>query len=302
MSNKDCILGSAAWGWNVDRTTAFALLDTWLASGRREIDAATNYPINLQPADFRASERILTDYIKAHGLDGELAITMKIGSLNNLRTPEINLSPSFILMMAGEYQRLWGNNLTGIMLHWDNRDDAAAIAASLDALLILQQQRIQPGLSGIKYPAVYAAAAADYPDLRFDLELKHHVFYSDLHRYAPLHVHTRRRLAYGINAGGVKLNGQYHEDSSLHQRGGEHDAFAEAITRIETYLPKWNAVPNRPPVTTMNHLGLIHALQYTGIDGVLLGTSSVAQLKETLAFVDQIQVFDYQDVLLDLSA
>ena len=147
---KTLVLGSAQWGWNVSPAEAFRLLDAWLGSGRRDIDCATNYPINRNPADFRASEKILLEYVQAHGLR-DLRITMKIGSLDNMRSPEVNLAPSFVLMMGEEYHRLFDTNLHCLMFHWDNRDDEAAIRASLEALAILQKEAgIRPGLSGIK--------------------------------------------------------------------------------------------------------------------------------------------------------
>lgn len=182
---KTLILGTAQWGWNVSRAEAFRLLDAWLDTGRREIDCATNYPINRNPADFRASEKILLEYVQAHGLR-DLRITMKIGSLDNMRTPEVNLAPSFVLMMGEEYHRVFDTNLHCLMFHWDNRDDEAAIHESLESLVRLQQEAgIQPGLSGIKFPEAYAHANEHF-GLSFDIQLKNNVFQSDFERYEPL--------------------------------------------------------------------------------------------------------------------
>lgn len=182
METKTLLLGTAQWGWTVSREEAFRLLDAWLAAGLRHIDAATNYPINKNPADFRASEHILLEYIRTHGIR-DLKITMKIGALDNLRTPDINLSPSFILI---EEYSVFGENLHGIMLHWDNRSDVAEVHRSLEALATAQQKlNVQPGLSGIKYPEVYAAANREF-GMTFDVEGKHNILHTDLPRYAPL--------------------------------------------------------------------------------------------------------------------
>lgn len=289
------ILGTAQWGWTVSRREAFGLLDAWLAAGFREIDAATNYPINKNPADFRAAEKILCEYVETHGLR-DLSVTMKIGALDNLRSPDANLSPSFVLMMAAEYRRLLGDNLHGLMLHWDNRDDETAIRATLGALALAQEEfGLQPGLSGIAYPQIYARANADF-GLCFDIELKHNVLQSDFERYTAFHSGGHRLLAYGINAGGMKLDGPYPAGSTFVARGGTPEKAAEKLDLIRDLLPQFNTAFVRPPLRTLNHLGLICAGLHPHIGGIILGVASAAQLRETLDFWRNVETFDYSDV------
>ncbi|GAB4490182.1 MAG: hypothetical protein OHK0019_08720 [Saprospiraceae bacterium] len=299
---KSLILGSAQWGWNVSRTEAFRLLDAWLDTGRRDVDCATNYPINRNPADFRAAEKILLEYVQAHGLR-DLRITMKIGSLDNMRSPEVNLSPSFVLMIGEEYYRLFDENLDCLMFHWDNRDDVAEIGASLESLVRLQKEAsIRPGLSGIKFPEAYSKANEEF-NLAFDIQLKHNVFQSDFERYEPLRKtqlsesSTHRFFAYGINGGGVKLDEHYEPDSVFLARGGQPEKVAATLEKIRNLLPDWNTAFVRPPVKTMNHIGLIYAGLQPDLSGILLGVSSVSQLKETLDFWRNLETFDYGDVM-----
>ncbi len=298
MTLPTLLLGTAQWGWKVDRDAAFRLLDAWLRAGHWGIDTATNYPINRQPTDFRAAEKILEEYVRAHGLR-DLQITMKVGSLDNMRSPEANLAPSFLLMMAEEYHRRFGDNLHGVMLHWDNRTDETAIHASLEALALLQKQYgLRPGLSGIAHPEVYAQANADL-GLSFDIQLKNNVFHSDLSRYQPLLTPPNppaQVFAYGINAGGVKLEGSYPADSTFLARGGQPEQMAARLEQIRALLPGFHQAFVRPPVKTMNHLGLIYAALHPQINGVVLGLSSEAQLAETLDFWRNLDVFDYGDV------
>lgn len=300
------ILGSAQWGWNVSRQEAFRLLDAWLATGGREVDCATNYPINRNPADFRASEKILLEYIQAHGLR-DLRITMKIGSLDNMRSPEVNLAPSFVLMMGEEYHRLFGDNLRCLMFHWDNRDDQAAIRASLESLATLQRDTgIRPGLSGIKFPEAYAEVNTDL-GLSFDIQLKHNIFQSDIERYQPLLISSlsqstnHRLFAYGINGGGVKLDEHYAAGSVFLARGGQPEKVAAVLDKIRGLLPELNTASVRPPVKTMNHVGLIFAGLHPALSGILLGVSSVGQLNETLDFWRNLETFDYGDVFVVLN-
>ncbi|MBX2892777.1 MAG: aldo/keto reductase [Saprospiraceae bacterium] len=311
IAQKSLMLGSAQWGWNVAREEAFRLLDAWLATGRREVDCATNYPINRNPADFRGAEKILLEYVRAHGLR-DLRITMKIGSLDNMRSPEVNLSPSFILMMGEEYHRLFEANLHCLMLHWDNRDDVSAIHASLESLATLQKDaHIRPGLSGIKHPEAYLEANASL-HLAFDIQLKHNIFHSDLLRYSPLlpvrsawpdkpSNNSINLFAYGINGGGVKLDQHYAPDSVFLARGGQPEQVGAMLEKVRALLPDWSTAFVRPPVKTMNHIGLIYAGLHPDLSGVLLGVSSSSQLRETLGFWRNLETFDYGDIFQALN-
>ncbi|MBL7781789.1 MAG: aldo/keto reductase [Saprospiraceae bacterium] len=290
------VLGTAQWGWNVSRTEAFQLLDRWQKAGHRRVDAATNYPINKIPGDFRASEKILHEYVQAHGLH-DLHITMKVGSLDNMRTPEVNLAPSFILMMADEYTRMFGKTLGCLMLHWDNRSEVSEIRATLEALAKAQSEHLlTPGLSGIAHPDAYAQANEELK-LVFDIQLKNNLLQSDVARYAPLLQHGNHHFyAYGINAGGLKIDGVYPENSTLLRRGGNPETAASFLERLQEILPKLNTDFVRPPLKTMNHLGLIYTALDPRFSGMLLGVSSLAQLNETLDFWRNVETYDYGDV------
>lgn len=298
-ANQTLLMGTAQWGWTVAKEEAFQLLDAWLASGRRNLDAATNYPINKNPADFRASEKILQEYILAHGLN-DLDITMKIGSLNNMRGPETNLSPSFLMMMTEEYLRLFGSNLKGIMIHWDNRSEQKEVEGSLDALAQLKREfGLRLGLSGIKFPETYAKVNEEF-QLNFDIQLKHNVFHSDLERYAPLQSGAEavrhRFFAYGINAGGVQLEGPYPTASTFLARGGDPEKMLPVLQKIWEWVPKWNTDFVRPPIRNMNQIGLLFGGLNPQVNGLVLGFSKLSQLHTTLNFWRDLETFDYSDV------
>ncbi|MCS6930369.1 MAG: aldo/keto reductase [Saprospiraceae bacterium] len=295
MRSKELLLGTAQWAWTVDKNTAFHLLDTWLEAGYRAIDCATNYPIDKDPAHFRAAESILADYLKAHNLR-DLRITMKIGALDNLRSSESNLSPSFIRMMSGEYRRLFGNNLHCIMLHWDNRNDPNAIADTLYALVeTCREEKLQPGLSGIRYPEIYAPILEKL-NVSFDIQLKHNILHSDLPRYAALQHQQHRYFAYGTNAGGLKLDSAYAANSTLKARGGDPASAEKILAQIRHTLPQWNTAAVRPPIVAFYQIGLLFAAIHPRIDGIVLGCSSPAQLRQTLDFWRDLETFDYADV------
>lgn len=307
IEQKTLVLGTAQWGWTVSKPAAFKILDAWIGAGMREIDCATNYPINKIPADFRASENILFEYLSAHGLH-DMHITMKIGSLDNMRSPVSNLAPSFVMMMGEEYYRLLGENLRCLMFHWDNRDDASAIRSSLKALKYLQQEmNIDAGISGVAHPDVYAQANADC-GLTFDIQLKHNMLQSDLGRYRPLFTVSpndsagnsgtagHRCFAYGINAGGIKLDAVYGAESTFLARGGQPEKAEKIARQISSKLPDWNTAFVRPPLKTMNQIGLIYAGLNPNIQGIVLGVSTTDQLRQTLDFWQNPGTFDYSDV------
>jgi aryl-alcohol dehydrogenase-like predicted oxidoreductase len=293
--NLTFLLGTASWGWNADRNTAFSLLDSWLQKGFRGVDMAVNYPANNNPADFRAAEKILTEYMQAHGLH-DLQITLKIGSINNLCAPENNLTPGFLLKTAEAYCRMWGDNLSCVMIHWDHRNDESAVSASLGALRTLRDRYgLRPGLSGIKHPELYRAANVQF-GLSFDIQLEHNILQSNLAHYKPLFETGNRFFACGINAGGVKLQAPYPADSTFLLRGGQPDAFEARLQPIRAWLPKWNLAFVRPPLRAMHHLGLLYAAYTPQIHGAVLGCKNTAQLEDTLDYLRNLETFDYRDV------
>lgn len=290
----ELILGSAFWGWNQSKATAFSILENAIAKGIRFIDAATNYPMNALPNDFRLGEQILAEFIKAHGIQ-DLKIIMKLGSVTNARSADCNLSKSFLLMMSEEYQRLFDTNLHCIMFHWDARSDKSAIQDSLEALELIQgKYDVQPGLSGISHPEIYADTLLGQ-NLNFFIEGKHNVFHSDIPRYDILNNPANRFFVYGINAGGIKLHESYSDNSTIFARGGNPEIYKEKLIKIQNQIVKWNAEV-RPPIKKMNQLGLIHAYNHSAINGVIIGPSSVQQLNESIDFSRNLGVFDFSDI------
>ena len=291
----DLILGTAMWGWTVEQATAFELLDAFYHAGYRKIDAATNYPINKTPKDFRHSEKILETWINTNGIS-DLEIIMKVGSLNNMRTPDHNLTKSFLLMNLDEYQHRFGKNLQTFMIHWDNRDNPAEIRTSLEAFAIAQEQGLQPGLSGIKHPDIYAKLNQEF-GFSFQIEMKHNLLYSDYTRYASLHDQAQF-LAYGINAGGLKLKTTAYSDvSSLKARGGKTNTLHPIAEALQQLVEK-----NSPKLSTFNDCGMVFAALHPGIRGILIGPSRIAQLENTLAFNKKLKESEFNTIYQELQS
>lgn len=284
----ELLLGTAMWGWTMPEQTCFSLLDAFYAAGFRGIDGATNYPINKVPGDFRKSERILLNWIHAHGIR-DLRITMKVGSLDNLRSPECNLSKSFLLFCLEEYSNLFAKNLDTLMVHWDNRHEPVEIEETLAGLSEIAKAGYAAGLSGIRFPEVYAKVNEKF-GLDFRIQVKHNLLQSDYPRYAPFHG-KRRFFAYGMNAGGLKLNAEaYHENSSLKVRGGDTSNRAPLIQALAGLLNE------TPLLKNLSHIGLLYAYNHPDMAGLLLGVSSPEQLTDSLNFYETLRQTDSREL------
>ncbi|MBX2929157.1 MAG: aldo/keto reductase [Saprospiraceae bacterium] len=277
MNFPTILLGTAMWGWTVPRETCFALLDAFYGAGFREVDTATNYPINKNPADFRAAENLLLEWIQTHGIH-DLKTTVKVGSIDNLRSPDHNLSKSFLLMSLDDYGYRFGSNLHTLAIHWDNRDDEAAIRSTLEALAVARKKGLHAGLSGIRFPELYARLNAE-PAFGFDfrIQIKHNLLQSDYERYAAFQG-SRRFLAYGIHAGGIKLDpAGYSPDSSLRARGGDTEVVPPRMEHLKTWLA------GQPQAPSFHYAAMLYAAYSPDMAGIILGPSSVQQLKDSMA-------------------
>jgi len=291
MTYPKPILGTAMWGWTTPRETCFQLLDEFYQQGFREIDGATNYPINKNPDDWRKAEKILQEWIQTHGVD-DLKVMMKVGSLNNLKTPDHNLSSSFLLLNFDAYQSSLGKNLDTYMIHWDNREDKNAVSETLKTLESIHNQGFRIGLSGIKHPKIYEELSKDF-ELNFRIQIKHNLLHTDYKKYQYFHGH-RRFITYGINAGGIKLNTKnYPVNSSLKARAKDWQPPSNILNKAEKAIRFANENTNRPPLSSFNHLGMIYAFYHPDIEGILLGTSRIQQLKESLDFMKIMAEYDF---------
>ena len=279
------------WGWTINRKSAFALLDEFYTQGFRQIDAATNYPINKVPADFRRSEQILEEWIKANGIH-DLSIMMKVGSISNMRTPDHNLKASFLLLNWQQYAARLGLNLGTMMIHWDNRAVEEEIQDSLNALKTIAESGMAIGLSGIKNPQIYAHLLP-LEERALKIQIKHNLLYSDYPRYSDFHGKAAF-YTYGINAGGMKIHkDHYHQQSSLKVRGGNTEQLHPAVEEVKSVFTQINSLQKWPNLSKMNEAAMNFAYYSSDIKGILIGPSRLEQLKDSIQFFKQLEEMDY---------
>ncbi len=298
MKLPKLILGTAMWGWTIPKETCFNILEEFYKNGYRAVDTATNYPINKNPKDFRKAENILQDWIQTHGVS-DLKIMMKVGSLNNLRTPEHNLVKSFLLMILDDYHYKFRNNLETIMVHWDNREAEKDISNTFEAMDIMAKNGLKLGLSGIKYPEIYYRLNQSYL-FDFVIQMKHNLLFSDYDRYEQFKG-KRRFITYGINAGGLKLNlKKYHSVSSLKVRGGDTEQLHPVSEKVSRLINEFNSNQKTVMLNSFNQIGMIYTFYSPDILGILIGPSSVEQLKNTIDFyhiIDKIELQEFYQKL-----
>lgn len=294
QNNPLPILGTAMWGWTIPRKICFQLLDDFYKRGFRQIDTATNYPINKVGEDFRKAEKILQEWIMANEVS-DLEIIVKTGSLNNLGGPENNLTKSFLLLILDEYEFLFHDNFHTFSVHWDNRNLPEEISSTFEAFKIAHDNSLKIGLSGIKFPEVYASLNETY-GFKFRIQMKHNLLYSDYERYTPLHEYGKF-LAYGINAGGLKLNTKdYHAKSSLNVRGGNSGLTKDLAPALLEIMKAANENTGREKVTSFNQCALTYTWYKKNVEGIILGTSKPEQLEQSLDFLEQLSTSDYSDL------
>lgn len=289
-------LGTAMWGWTVAPKTAFGLLDAFYSEGYRKVDTATNYPINKKPGDFRKAETLVNEWTRTHGIH-DLEVIVKIGSINNLKTPDNNLSKSFVLMCLDEYAHLLGHNFNTLMIHWDNRNDLQAISGTFEALQQARDRNINPGISGIKYPDIYFTVN-QYFKFDFSIQIKYNLFYSDLERY-QMFKGRKRFWAYGINGGGLKLDEEeYHQNSSLVTRGGSTDS----VQPIMEALKNWMQAEGQALGGSFHAWSLANAFYGTDMEGVVVGPSGLSQLQDIISTHKKLLITDLSPACLALKA
>lgn len=281
--NKVLVLGTALWGWGIDRSTAYRLLDLFAARGGRSIDTATNYPINKCPQDFGLAINWLADWVAANG-ESTFSILVKIGAKDNSGSPVSNLGAPFVLNSAEELRSRFGRSLAGVSVHWDNRGagDSDAIRETVHAFASIKAADLSIGLSGIQYPEFYLNAE---PSLARDwwIQVKENALTAE----ARLRYHgsfpDARYLAYGINMGGLKMEPAI-ESSSVALRGIRRpDALIE---RMKQFLDSDNRI--RPAPKDLNDLALLGSYINTALSGVIIGPRTVEQLEFTLDYWKQL--------------
>jgi len=271
-NNMNLILGTALWGWTIPENTCFEILDEFYQSGFRGIDTATNYPINKDKRYFRFAETVLKKWIDANGVN-DLKVTIKTGSIDNNGSTENNLTYSSLIMSHDYYREKFEDNLDTFMVHWDNRDDEESISQTISSLNVIRR-KCRVGLSGIKNPGIYFKYLKK-TDTVSSIQIKHNIFESHYARYSHFH-DLVSFVAYGINAGGLKFDNEYHALSSISVRSVNTSSYHACLTDLQSLIS------DSKICRSFNDVSMVYAINSPGISGIISGASSRKQMKETI--------------------
>ncbi|EJN33190.1 aldo/keto reductase [Pseudomonas sp. GM80] len=277
--NKQLVLGTALWGWGIDRSEAYALLEYFLAQGGQFVDTATNYPINKQAADFGLAVRWIADWVKSNR-ESNLKLIVKIGSRDNMGSPDIKLSTDDIEHAVRSLQEQFADTLCCISVHWDNRSDEArdSIAQTVQTLSRLNQTGLAIGLSGIKYPELYFKAEPTLAE-KWIIQVKENFMTQKAREAYQTWFPNAKYLAYGINLGGLKSEAPKTGSSIALRNINISELFTEKLVEFINSPHEFNPRP-----TTLNELALAASYVNPVLSGIVIGPRNLEQLKGTLAY------------------
>lgn len=205
-AKKQLILGTALWGWGINKDDAFSILDNFVKLGGFCVDCATNYPINKNINDLGLALKWLEEWNNIN--KANLFIIVKIGSKDNLGSPSYDLSKKYILTSYKKLLERFDDALGCISVHWDDRiekNDLADVQETLAALKTIKDKGVYIGLSGVKNPALYYNAMSELYD-DWIIQCKENFLTNQsiltYKKYFPL----SKYYAYGINMGGLKIS------------------------------------------------------------------------------------------------
>lgn len=284
--NKKLVLGTALWGWGIERREAYQLLEHFLQSGGSIVDTATNYPINKHKEDFGLAVSWMADWVQQHG-DSSLELIVKTGSRDNMGSPDVNLTPDHIERTADALRNQFASALSCISIHWDNRADdehqMAAIVQTVEAMSKLEQAGLSIGLSGIKHPELYFKADPALAE-KWIIQVKENFMTRAARETYQIWFPKAKYLAYGINLGGLKIEAPK-TNSSIELR---QINIPQLLTeRLGYFLNSDHGFEPRP--VTLNELALAGTYVNPALSGVVIGPRNLEQLENTLAYWELLQ-------------
>jgi len=285
---KELCLGTAMWGWSIDKGTAFSILDCFYAGGGRHVDTANNYPLNGKIHDYRASPIFLAEWCRSRGVK-DLKITYKVGTTSNKYSPLIDLSLSNLGDQIMWAKDCFHENLYCIMLHWDNRADLALINDTLQILELLDEEGLNFGLSGIGHPDTYRVALENKKVRQLNIQVKHNFIYSDIEKYKELTCYTPQLWAYGISVSGIKLSVKEYNDNSyvsLVRGAGYHEKVLTDSLREALY----KSIDINVGIENIYHIAIAYSEYEKRLQGYLVAPSKLEQMQDILKFINNIDM------------
>ena len=271
------------WGWSIEKSSVFEILNFFYDQGGRFIDTATNYPINSHAESYSAAVKLVEDWSKSNGIH-DLRVIYKFGSVSNNNEPLCDLTPDAVARNAENAINMLGANLYNLMIHWDNRENAQAIHYTLNELSNqCKAKSCRLGLSGIKNISHYKKALHELKVQHIDVEAKSNFLINGEQHYSELCTKDTCVWAYGISGSGLKLdpNG-YRKDSyvTLTRGAKYHESMlpARKLKQLQTLLKKYDDISN------LYQLSILISELNNDLSGYIISPSRIAQLEDIYKF------------------
>lgn len=275
--NKDIVLGTAMWGWNVAQKDAWAVLDQFAENGFYFVDTASNYPIDNISNHFG----LAIDWLKqwTHSNPDVLKVMVKIGALDNSGSSANNLTPNYLKSETERLRNLLGESLWGISIHWDNRNDFQSIKETVNTLNYLKSQGLQIGLSGIAMPNLYLEAGllTDFP---IYVQVKENFLSSRGRKSYNCFAKNAKFWCYGINHSGYSINRKLNTFNLRHTKYSQLE-----LDKIDFIF---QSIKNSAFSNISNSsfdVCFYNALGNKNIHGIILGIRNLEQFKDILGII-----------------
>lgn len=272
------ILGTAMWGWSIDKCQAFSLLDYFSTNKGTIIDTAINYPINKRPEDMGKPLKWLSEWIKLRK-NNDLCIHVKLGATNNLGISDNDLSPLSLQKEVLYLISILGKSLKGLWIHWDNRCFENEIQRTCSFLNSYALKGYSIGLSGIKHPDYYAKALGEgFP---INIQIKHNLLTVNQSELYNNYFKNISYWAYGINFGG------FHRSPSTKPTDRQSKYNPVEVSRlIDNAGSTLSQILNRP--LSDYEIALAFSLLNQHLSAIIIGPKNISQLNQALCLRNEL--------------
>lgn len=279
---KKICLGSALWGWSVNKKEVFKLLDLYYSEGYRYIDMAWNYPINGLENKISA-KHFLAEWLKINKIN-DVKIIYKVGSVCHRRTEENDLSDKNLTEQIYQSLDLFGENISSVMIHWDNRLNFVEINMTCSFLSYkLKELNLLIGLSGIQDVDSYFRSLVA-SQKKVYIQVKSNFLYQDEEKYKIFNDKIETNyFAYGISMGGVKPSKSEYTIKSnivLSKMLSYHDLIVN-----DSLLQKYESLKREHYfIENFYHASMYNIESNKAVYGYIVAPTSVEQMLDILRF------------------
>lgn len=281
---KNLILGTALWGWGVDKNTAFSMLDHFFANGGEMVDTATNYPINKNNNDYLLALKWISEWVS---INGKIKTLVKIGSVDNFGSPLFNLSPTKIAYDIEKLHSYLNESLFCVSVHWDNRTPEVQheVDSTIDELLSqAKKSTFQLGLSGLTFPTGYLRLCSEASN-KIIIQVKENISTSDSREFYQKYLPNDKidYYAYGINMGGMKKG--VNSSSSIALRNIKNNE--DVLSRIDKFIESNLSVIS---LADYNEFALLYTYLTKELNGVIMGPRNLNQIAHSMRFWKKLEM------------